>query len=80
MKTPPTDASLAAALALGGTRVATLAHPHCRCGKPKPPLPPEPPIDDDPAFRDWLALRQEYGTGVYRRQDCPVHDGTAGGA
>lgn len=85
----PTDASIEQALALGGTRVASLAHPSCRCGKPKPPLPPEPPIVDadgkyvgasDPAFREWLLLRREWGSGVYGRRDCPVHVGTGGGA
>ena len=86
---PPTDASLEQALALGGSRVGSLAHPGCICGRRKPPLPPAPPIVDgsglygkqgDPAFREWLLLRRAYGTGVYGRRDCPVHAGTGGGA
>ena len=89
MSDPPTDASLEDALALGGSRVGSLAHPGCLCGRRKPPLPPGPPIVDedgvyvgatDPAFREWLTLRREWDTGVYGRRDCPVHAGTAGGA
>lgn len=70
----PNDPTLEQALALGGTRVATYAHPHCRCQKPKP-LPPRVPAE-------LVAWKAEHGNPrehCYAKKDCPMHTGTAGG-
>lgn len=57
-------------------RVATTAHPDCRCGKPKPAL-PEPVDGDYQAWREQLAAwTAEHGSSFvshYDRRSCPQH-------
>ena len=64
----PPDASLKQALALGGTRRATAAHPDCICGKPNPKAYGWQLASQD--GREMLVWAQ---SGTYRSADCPQH-------
>ena len=66
MTRPPHDASLEQALALGGTRKATAAHPDCICGKFNP--------DGDELRLVTLGIFTVWTQGgTYRPADCPQH-------
>lgn len=68
-----TDAALAA-VAAGWGREPTYAHPACRCGRPKPPL---PKYTDAAAYmvalREWTSEHGPTRDPRYQRQDCPMH-------
>ena len=68
MTGPPHDASLEQALALGGTRKATAAHPDCICGKPNPNL-----HGWQLASQDGLEVLVWAQSGTYGSDDCPQH-------
>lgn len=82
-----TDPTLAEALVLGGTRIATAAHPLCICGRPYTPTcriclakPNKPCRADyfDPKVLSGPGLAERHGRRTERatKRQCPMHRGT----